>query len=97
MHEPPPAPTRYVPGLDPRWEAVILRCLARDPQARFARPEDVAAALEAATPSTAPSRPRPRSRTSRAAVAVLGVAGAPPPSPPPAPPAGPARAPAAPP
>src|SRR5262249_17648030 len=76
MHEPPPAPTRYVPGLDPRWEAVILRCLARDPQARFARPEDVAAALEAATPSTAPSRPRPRSRTSRAAVAVLVVAGA---------------------
>jgi len=30
-----PSPRQHVPGLDRRWEAVILRCLAREPAARF--------------------------------------------------------------
>ncbi len=37
-------------GLDPRWEAVIRRCLERDPRRRFARAEDVAEALAGRTP-----------------------------------------------
>ena len=34
-----------MPELDDRWEAVILRCLAREPRRRFARAEEVAEAL----------------------------------------------------
>jgi TolB-like protein len=40
-----PSPRRLVPDLDPRWEAVILRCLERDPADRFARARDVQHAL----------------------------------------------------
>ncbi len=79
MHEPPPPPSRYVPDLDPRWEAVILRCLARDPEERFERVEDVVSALSASTTdATAPAaRRRRRSRhaglvlVASAAVAVM--------------------------
>jgi len=45
----PPASTR-TPGLDPRWDAAIARCLAVDPEARFARAGDVLVALGAAPP-----------------------------------------------
>ena len=41
----PPSPRSLAPDLDPRWEDVILRCLAREPEKRFARAGDVAAAL----------------------------------------------------
>jgi predicted ATPase/Tfp pilus assembly protein PilF len=36
-----PSPRTIVPELDERWEAVILRCLAREPRRRFARAEEV--------------------------------------------------------
>ncbi|HEX2642751.1 MAG TPA: serine/threonine-protein kinase, partial [Thermoanaerobaculia bacterium] len=36
LREAPPSPRVHTPGLDPRWEAVILRCLERAPAARFA-------------------------------------------------------------
>ena len=42
LTEAPPPPTKFVPDLDPRWEAVILRCLARQPELRF---PDVSAAI----------------------------------------------------
>ena len=45
IHEPPPPPERTVAGLDPRWNAAILRCLAREPERRFRSARDVAAAL----------------------------------------------------
>lgn len=45
-HDPPP-PSRLVPDLDPRWEDLILRCLARDPAHRFATARDVLDALPA--------------------------------------------------
>ena len=44
--QPPPPPRIHVPDLDPRWEAVILRCLAREPGNRFASVAEVIAALE---------------------------------------------------
>ncbi len=43
--EDPPSPRNFLPNLDDRWEAVILRCLAREPRRRFARAEEVAEAL----------------------------------------------------
>lgn len=52
----PPAPLRSrVPDVDPRWEAVVARCLERDPGRRFASARDVARALV-----PGPDRRRPR-------------------------------------
>ena len=45
LEEEPPSPQHVVPDLDDRWEAVILRCLAREPRRRFGRAEEVAEAL----------------------------------------------------
>lgn len=36
LHESIPSPRTIVPDLDARWEAVILRCLEREPSKRFA-------------------------------------------------------------
>src|SRR4029079_18161632 len=46
LQEPPPSPRTHVPGLEPRWEATILRCLARQASDRFASVADAMAALE---------------------------------------------------
>jgi hypothetical protein len=46
LKEPPPPPRTLVGDIDPRWEAVILRCLERDPADRFASVQDVTRALE---------------------------------------------------
>jgi eukaryotic-like serine/threonine-protein kinase len=46
LQEPAPTPRVHVPDLDPRWEATILRCLARQPADRFASVGEVVAALE---------------------------------------------------
>jgi eukaryotic-like serine/threonine-protein kinase len=35
VREDAPSPREFVPDLDPRWEEVILRCLEREPAARF--------------------------------------------------------------
>ncbi len=45
LSEEPPSPRRVIRDLDERWEAAILRCLALDPEARFARAIEVADAL----------------------------------------------------
>jgi serine/threonine protein kinase len=53
----PPVPVRqHLPDVDPVWETVLHRCLARDPKDRFASARDVAAALTG-QPSPAPSTP----------------------------------------
>jgi serine/threonine protein kinase/tetratricopeptide (TPR) repeat protein/TolB-like protein len=56
LQQDPPSPRVHTPGLDPRWEAAILRCLARDPAARF---PTAPAALEALTREPAADLPRP--------------------------------------
>ena len=48
LQEPPTPPRAHVPDVDPRWEATILRCLARQPADRFSSVGDVVASLEAA-------------------------------------------------
>jgi serine/threonine protein kinase len=35
LNEPPPSPKLWVENIDPRWEAMILRCLQADPRMRF--------------------------------------------------------------
>jgi serine/threonine protein kinase/predicted ATPase/tetratricopeptide (TPR) repeat protein len=45
LEEDPPSPRSFLPDLADRWEAVILRCLAREPRRRFGRAEEVAEAL----------------------------------------------------
>src|SRR5262249_34018738 len=63
LQEAPPSPRTHVPDLDPRWETVILRCLARRPEDRFATAGEVVAALEGALvepPASARGRTRRR-------------------------------------
>ena len=45
LREPPPSPRAHVPDLDRRWEAAILRCLERNPAARFQNAGEIGAAL----------------------------------------------------
>ena len=49
LREPAPSPRVHVPDVDPLWEATILRCLARQPEDRFASAGDVVSALEGAS------------------------------------------------
>ena len=65
---PPPSPRLHVPDLDPRWEAVILRCLA----ARSGRP-----LRQRAGDRGRPPRPGRPSRRSAAAPAAQPAAAAP--------------------
>lgn len=45
-HEPPRPLNKVLPGVDPRWEATIHRCLERDPVRRFQKAVEVVAALK---------------------------------------------------
>jgi predicted ATPase/Tfp pilus assembly protein PilF len=45
LEEEAPSPRTFIPELDERWEAVVLRCLAREPSQRFQRAEQVSEAL----------------------------------------------------
>ena len=44
-HEPPRPLGEILPGVDPKWEATIRRCLEREPTRRFGSAADVIAAL----------------------------------------------------
>ncbi|MEO8383201.1 MAG: protein kinase [Acidobacteriota bacterium] len=57
LQTPAPSPRRWAPDLDGRWEAVILRCLERDPAKRYATAGEVAAALDATAPMPAQVKP----------------------------------------
>lgn len=53
---PAPLPARVDPGL----RSVVARCLAKDPRQRYQHADEVAAALEALFPGTAPETPAAR-------------------------------------
>ncbi len=54
LREAPVPPRVHAPGLDPRWEAAILRCLERSPENRFASAPEAVAAILAPVPVPEP-------------------------------------------
>jgi len=76
LQEAPLSPRVHVPGLAANWEAAILRCLARDPAARFATAPDLVEALTrtqappavSTSPAAAPTSPAAASISSTAAL-----------------------------
>ncbi len=46
VQEEPPSPRVHLPDLDQRWEEVILRCLAREPENRYDEAQDIIRVLE---------------------------------------------------
>lgn len=51
LEQPPSRPSDHVPGLDPAWDRVVLRCLERDPARRFASPLEAIRELHAGPPT----------------------------------------------
>ena len=51
LREPPPRPRSIKPELSAQWEAVILRCLDRDPAARFQHVNEIVQALSPSSTS----------------------------------------------
>jgi len=76
LTEPAPSPRSIVQDLDERWEGVVLRCLERDPQRRFATTLDAAKALqgrEVSQPVALPAESRPKKYWIAAGVGALTI------------------------
>jgi len=74
LTEAPRPPREHVDDLDPVWEAVILRCLQRQPADRFATTADVVAALDGRRRPVEWRAPR-RGAAALAAALVIALAG----------------------
>jgi sulfatase modifying factor 1 len=68
LKRPAPSPSSFVAGLDRAWDDLVGRCLARDPERRFARVQEVVA--------PPPARPGRLPRLPRGTRLLAGVAGA---------------------
>jgi len=67
VHERPKPPRERVPGIPEDLDAIVMRCLERDPAARYQDAHDIEADLGSGSmsrPATGPVQPRPRSRLS---------------------------------
>ena len=60
LHDEAPSPRSHLPGLDRKWERVILRCLERQPQDRFESVEELITTLETDAVALPHSRRRRR-------------------------------------
>ncbi len=67
LSEPAPSPKELVQDIDPKWEAVILRCLERAPGRRFVSASEVATALRGGEVTPAPPDRAKHKRTVRLA------------------------------
>ena len=77
----PPPPSSLRPGLNPAWDALCARLLAKSPDGRFQSAAAVVTALRELAgsgplPAAALPRPRPRRILPMAAAILLGIAGA---------------------
>jgi serine/threonine-protein kinase len=70
LREPPPAPSSRLFGLPPEIDALVLRCLAKDPAQRFASATELAVAIG----EIAGSVSSPNWRTGRAGQPSIGTA-----------------------
>jgi serine/threonine protein kinase len=61
VHSPPTPIRKYVPDVEPVWEATVHRCLALKPHDRFSSAQDVVAALRGEIPPN-PSKPKASSK-----------------------------------
>jgi len=66
---PPPSPRKLVPELPPHWDAVILRCMAREPSGRYESAGHVVEALKGD-----PARTSRRAWFPKVALAAFGLA-----------------------
>src|SRR2546423_12596930 len=71
VHDLPESPRAHVPELDRAWERVILRCLERKPEDRFATAQDAVDALRAAGVAMAPTPRRRANRDATIAAAIV--------------------------
>ncbi len=76
LNEDAPSARSLAPQLPEVWQATISRCLRRDPEARFARVEEVVRALKGERVTAAPRRRRRGLAITAALVAVVLAAGA---------------------
>jgi serine/threonine protein kinase len=77
LSEAPPSPRVHCAELSASWEHAILRCLERDPAARFAHASDFVRALDGADVAAAPAGPRfGRRHVAGAVVLALAIAAA---------------------
>jgi serine/threonine-protein kinase len=60
--EPPHALRSVLPSVDPRWEAVIQRCLEREPERRFQTAGALLAALSGEETTAPPESPPAKGR-----------------------------------
>lgn len=75
--EAPPSPRTVNPKLSRRWESVILRCLEREPERRFASAEAVLAGIDSgAMPWQVPTISRRTATSSIAGLAALAAGAA---------------------
>ncbi|MDA8018437.1 MAG: tetratricopeptide repeat protein [Thermoanaerobaculia bacterium] len=75
LREDPSSPRIYVPDLEPRWEGTILRCLKREPEARFGSAEDVVRSLRGLEAGSKTTRLWPRWVAGLALTASVGFVG----------------------
>lgn len=73
LHAPPVPPRKRNPAVSVEFEAVILRCLEKDPRRRFASARDLAQALEAIVSRRRHPHPRVRRPWARWAIAAAAL------------------------
>ena len=75
INEPPPPPARFRPGLPPRLEDLILKCLEKDPDHRYQSAKELTVDLRRlAAPSLGSAESRQVHKRSRLSFAIAALA-----------------------